>query len=108
MKVLSGLTGLCRYTRLSTSRQFGPALAYISGSLRTLIGAGLLNIKNLQGLGVPAASIGGAGTFDGIFLTDILAVLLSAGLAGRSHIAEGSQEDGLRFTSYQARATRQY
>jgi uncharacterized membrane protein len=30
----------------------------------------------LQGLGAPIASIGGAGTFDGIFLTGILAVLL--------------------------------
>ena len=29
------------------------------------------------GLGAPIASIGGAGTFDGIFLTGILAVLLA-------------------------------
>jgi uncharacterized membrane protein len=54
-----------------------PPLAYISGSMGTLIGADLLNLGNIQGLGAPIASIGGAGTFDGIFLTGILAVLLA-------------------------------
>lgn len=54
-----------------------PPLAYIAGSLGTLIGADLLNLGKIQGLGAPVASIGGAGTFDGIFLTGILAVLLS-------------------------------
>ena len=60
------------------SRRFAPALAYISGSMGTLIGADLLNLNHLQGLGAPIASIGGAGTFDGIFMTGILAVLLAA------------------------------
>jgi uncharacterized membrane protein len=69
------------------SRQFAPALAYISGSLGTLIGADLLNISNLQGLGAPVASIGGAGTFDGIFMSGILAVLLAAVWSGRSRNA---------------------
>jgi hypothetical protein len=32
----------------------------------------------VQGLGAPIASIGGAGTFDGIFLTGILAVLIAS------------------------------
>jgi uncharacterized membrane protein len=59
------------------SRQSAPALAYIIGSLGTLIGADLLNLGRLQGLGAPIASIGGAGTFDGIFLTGVLAVLLA-------------------------------
>ncbi len=45
-----------------------------------LIGADLLNLGRIQGLGTPVASIGGAGTFDGIFLTAILAVLI-AGLS---------------------------
>jgi uncharacterized membrane protein len=54
-----------------------PALAYIIGTLGTLIGADLTNLGKLQGLGAPVASIGGAGTFDGIFLTGILAVLLA-------------------------------
>jgi uncharacterized membrane protein len=62
------------------SRRFAPALAYIVGSMGTLIGADLTNLGRLEGLGAPVASIGGAGTFDGIFLTGILAVLL-AGIA---------------------------
>lgn len=54
-----------------------PPLAYIAGTMGTLIGADLLNLGRVQGLGAPVASIGGAGTFDGVFLTGILAVLLS-------------------------------
>jgi uncharacterized membrane protein len=62
---------------LVVSREYAPPLAYISGSLGTLIGADLLNLDKISGLGAPVASIGGAGTFDGIFLTGILAVLLA-------------------------------
>jgi uncharacterized membrane protein len=58
--------------------QQAPALAYIAGTLGTLIGADLLNLGKIKNLGAPVASIGGAGTFDGIFLTGIVAVLLSA------------------------------
>lgn len=57
-------------------RQAAP-LAYIAGSLGTLIGADLMNLGRIPGLGAPVASIGGAGTFDGIFLAGIVAVLLS-------------------------------
>jgi uncharacterized membrane protein len=56
-------------------------LAYAGGSLGVLIGADLLNLDKLRGLGTPVLSIGGAGTFDGIFVTGIMAVLL-AGLSG--------------------------
>ena len=42
-----------------------------------LIGADLLNLGQIQQLGAPVASIGGAGTFDAIFLSGIIAVLLS-------------------------------
>ncbi len=51
--------------------------AYMSGTLGTLLGADLLHLDKLKRLRAPVASIGGAGTFDGIFLTGILAVLLS-------------------------------
>jgi uncharacterized membrane protein len=61
-------------------------LAYIAGSMGTLIGADLTNLYRVPGLGAPVASIGGAGTFDGIFLTGILAVLL-AGLYHPRHAA---------------------
>jgi uncharacterized membrane protein len=63
---------------LVLSRQDAAPLAYIGGSLGTLIGADLLNLDRLQGLGAPVASIGGAGTFDGVFLTGILAVLIAS------------------------------
>ena len=52
-------------------------LGYIIGSLGTLIGADILNLDKVRGLGAPLASIGGAGTFDGVFLAGILAVLLA-------------------------------
>jgi uncharacterized membrane protein len=68
-------------TALVLSRQAAPPLAYIGGSLGTLVGADLLNLGRVQALGAPVASIGGAGRFDGIFVTGIVAVLL-AGLAG--------------------------
>ncbi len=54
-----------------------PSLAYICGTLGTLIGADILNLGKIKDLGAPVASIGGAGTFDGIFLTGIMAVVLS-------------------------------
>lgn len=54
-----------------------PAFAYVAGSLGTLIGADLGHLGTLRRLGGPVASIGGAGTFDGIFVTGILAVLLA-------------------------------
>jgi uncharacterized membrane protein len=63
---------------LLLSRPYAAPLAYIGGSLGTLIGADLLNLDKVQGLGAPVASIGGAGTFDGIFLTGILAVLIAS------------------------------
>ncbi len=51
--------------------------AYISGTLGALIGADLLRLKDLERIGSGIVSIGGAGVFDGIFLSGVLAVLLS-------------------------------
>lgn len=65
------------------SRDYAAPLAYIGGSMGTLLGADLMNLDKIGSLGAPVASIGGAGTFDGIFLTGILSVLL-AGLAAPS------------------------
>jgi uncharacterized membrane protein len=64
------------------SRDYAAPLAHISGSLGTLIGADLLNLGNIRGLGAPVASIGGAGTFDGIFLIGIVAVLIASLVPG--------------------------
>ncbi len=52
-------------------------LAYISGTLGVLIGADLARLGDIRKMGTPIASIGGAGTFDGIFLSGIVAVLLT-------------------------------
>jgi len=57
--------------------EHSPPLAYICGTLGVLIGADLLRLKDIPKLGAPIASIGGAGTFDGIFFTGIIAVLLA-------------------------------
>jgi uncharacterized membrane protein len=63
---------------LVLSRRFAAPIAYISGSLGVLVGADLTNIGQLRSLGASVASIGGAGTFDGIFLTGVIAVLLAS------------------------------
>lgn len=75
---------------LILSRKYAPALAYISGTMGALIGADIMNLNGIRGLGVPVASIGGAGTFDGIFLTGIIAVLLSSILTEKK-IERGSK-----------------
>ncbi|RUM92188.1 MAG: hypothetical protein DSZ23_00960 [Thermodesulfatator sp.] len=54
-----------------------PSVAYISATMGTLLGADILHLKDLKKIQAPVASIGGAGTFDGIFLAGIIAVLLA-------------------------------
>jgi uncharacterized membrane protein len=57
-----------------------PRAAYMAGTLGTLIGADILHLVNRRTwalLDAPMLSIGGAGTFDGIFLAGIIAVLLA-------------------------------
>jgi uncharacterized membrane protein len=73
---------------LLLSRQYPAPLAYIAGSMGTLIGADLTNLDRVRGLGAPVASIGGAGTFDGIFLTGVLAVLLASIFHPRRRVAQ--------------------
>ena len=51
-------------------------IAYVGGTLGTLIGADLMNLNKLPELGAPMVSIGGAGTFDGIYLTGLISVVL--------------------------------
>ncbi len=74
---------LAAFVALVLSRRFAAPLAYIGGSLGVLIGADLLNLGLLRSLGAPVASIGGAGTFDGVFLTGVIAVLLASFVTGR-------------------------
>jgi uncharacterized membrane protein len=73
---------------LLLSRRFAAPLAYICGCLGTLIGADLLNLGQIRGLGSPVASIGGAGTFDGIFVTGLMAVVFASLAAPRGSASE--------------------
>jgi len=61
---------------LAVDPHMAAPVAYVSGTLGTLIGADLTNLDKLSELGSGMASIGGAGTFDGVFLSGIVAVLL--------------------------------
>jgi len=55
-----------------------PPVAYVAGVLGTLIGADLLNLHRVSRMGAPVVSIGGAGTFDGILLSGVIAVLIAS------------------------------
>lgn len=65
------------------SRRHAAALAYIGGCMGALVGADLLNLGAIRHMGTPLASTGGAGTFDGIFVVGILAVLIASLSGGR-------------------------
>jgi uncharacterized membrane protein len=56
---------------------YAPYVAFVSGVLGTLIGADIAHLKDVFKSGPRIASIGGAGTFDGIFLSGILAAILA-------------------------------
>jgi len=85
--LLAALAGLM----LAGGFRRAPPLAYISGTLGTLIGADIMSLLtpgmlpslaplSLQRETPLVLSIGGAGVFDGIFLTGIIAVLLAASI----------------------------
>ena len=73
---------LAAFAGLVLSRRYAGPLAYIGGCIGVLVGADLLNLGALRSLGAPVASIGGAGTFDGVFLTGVIAVLLATLVTG--------------------------
>ncbi len=55
-----------------------PVIAFPAGVLGVIIGADVLHLKDITSLDGPVmVSIGGAGTFDGIFLCGIIAVFLT-------------------------------
>lgn len=64
-------------TAMMVAPEHSAPLAYICGTSGVLIGADLVRLGDVRKLGAPRASIGGAGTFDGIFITGIVAVLLA-------------------------------
>jgi len=54
-----------------------PAIAFTAGVLGPLIGADLMHLRSMRHAATGMASIGGAGTFDGIVLSGVLATLLA-------------------------------
>ncbi len=54
-----------------------PKMAFSAGVLSALFGADILHLKDIDRIGSGVVSIGGAGTFDGIFLTGVFAVVFS-------------------------------
>lgn len=54
-----------------------PAVAFAAGVLGPLIGADLMHLDDISKISTGMASIGGAGTFDGIVLSGIVATLLA-------------------------------
>lgn len=54
-----------------------PSVAFAAGVLGPLVGADLLHLDDIERLGAGTASIGGAGTFDGIVLSGLVATLLA-------------------------------
>jgi uncharacterized membrane protein len=52
------------------------AVAYVAGTMGCLLGADILNLGIIPQMHAPIASIGGAGTFDAVFASGIIAVLL--------------------------------
>jgi len=54
-----------------------PPIAFVAGVAGPLIGADLLHLKEIEASATGVASIGGAGTFDGIVLSGIVAAYLA-------------------------------
>jgi len=51
-------------------------IAYVSGTLGTVIGADILNLSKISRIGSAFVSIGGAGTFDGIYLAGLVSMFM--------------------------------
>lgn len=54
-----------------------PPVAFIAGIAGPLVGADLLHLRDFEGIASGVISIGGAGTFDGIVLSGIVAAYLA-------------------------------
>ena len=55
----------------------GAPVAFVAGVLGPLVGADLMLLKDITRVSAGMLSIGGAGTFDGIVLSGMLAALLA-------------------------------
>jgi uncharacterized membrane protein len=64
--ILTGSTGLA-----------AAVVAFVAGTMGTLLGAGIFAIPSIKTFGAPALSIGGAGMFGTVFICGIFAALLA-------------------------------
>lgn len=54
-----------------------PPVAFVAGVVGPLVGTDLLHLRDVEKIDVGVVSIGGAGTFDGIVLSGVIAAYLS-------------------------------
>ncbi|MFP4160248.1 MAG: DUF1614 domain-containing protein [Desulfobacterales bacterium] len=62
---------------LLLSHELAPSIAFCAGVMGPLIGADIMHLKEIEKINTGVASIGGAGTFDGIVISGLLATLLA-------------------------------
>jgi len=74
--VPAGAAAICG---LVLAPEWAPPVAFMAGVLGPLIGADFLHLDDIAEIGTGMASIGGAGTFDGIVLSGLVATLLVPG-----------------------------
>jgi Predicted membrane protein len=74
--VPAGAAALCG---LLFAPEWAPPIAFMAGVLGPLIGADFLHLDDIAEIGTGMASLGGAGTFDGIVLSGLVATLLVPG-----------------------------
>jgi uncharacterized membrane protein len=74
--VPAGAAALCG---LVLAPEWAPPVAFMAGVLGPLVGADFLHLDDIAEMGTGMASIGGAGTFDGIVLSGLVATLLVPG-----------------------------
>lgn len=71
--------GAAALSALVLAPEWAPPIAFAAGVLGPLIGADLLHLDDIAEIGTGRASIGGAGTFDGVVLSGLVATLLVPG-----------------------------
>lgn len=69
--LVAGMSGLL------LASEFAASVAFSAGVLGPLIGADLFHMDDISKIGAPVASIGGAGTFDGIVISGFVATILA-------------------------------
>lgn len=74
--VPAGTAAVCA---LILAPEWAPPVAFMAGVLGPLVGADFLHLDDIAGISTGMASIGGAGTFDGIVLSGLVATLLVPG-----------------------------